>query len=75
MELSKKKYVFVKIGNKNLKNDKNCPIRAVYNIVDEGNFPYKNDIDNTYYLCMDNCLSCPSINICNNCDLKYKLKV
>jgi len=35
---------------------------------------YKNDNDNTYYLCMDNCLSCPSINICNNCDLKYKLK-
>ena len=38
----------IKYINKNLKNDKNCPIRAVYNIVDEGNFPYKNDIDNNF---------------------------
>ena len=35
---------------------------------------YKNDNDNTYYLCMDNCLSCASKDECNGCDLKYKLK-
>ena len=34
---------------------------------------YKNEEDNTYYLCMENCLSCTSGNTCNSCDLKYKL--
>jgi hypothetical protein len=35
---------------------------------------YKNEEDNTYYLCMDNCLSCTNKDECNGCDLKYNLK-
>jgi hypothetical protein len=35
---------------------------------------YKNEEDNTYYLCMDNCLSCSNKDECNGCDLKYNLK-
>ena len=34
---------------------------------------YKNETDNTFYLCMDNCLACSSKDKCDNCDLKYKL--
>ena len=34
---------------------------------------YQNMNDNTYYLCLDNCLSCTSGDQCNTCDPKYKL--
>ena len=36
---------------------------------------YKNSEDNTYYLCMENCLTCTSGDKCNSCDLKYKLSI
>ena len=34
---------------------------------------YKNEDDNTYYLCPDNCLSCSARGQCNNCNDMYKL--
>ena len=62
---------FILIGSK---EDDNNPI-----ICDDENreLPnyYKNENDNTYYLCMDNCLNCNDKNTCNNCDLKYKLNL
>ena len=38
-----------------------------------GNY-YKNEEDNTYYLCPDNCLSCSDKNKCNYCEPMYHLK-
>ena len=49
----------------------NNPIYCVQNI-DLGKY-YKNDEDNTYYLCSDNCLSCSAKDHCNSCDSMYKL--
>ena len=59
---------YVLIGSK--ENDNN-PIICVQN-PNLDNY-YKNQNDDIYYLCMDNCLTCSSGDTCNNCDLKYKL--
>ena len=36
---------------------------------------YKNENDNTFYLCEDNCLKCNSKNECNVCDPRYRLNL
>ena len=36
---------------------------------------YKNKNDNTFYLCIDNCLKCNSTNDCIICDSGYKLTI
>ena len=59
---------YVLIGSK--ENDNNPIICSENNNLD--NY-YKNENDDTYYLCMDNCLTCSSGDKCNNCDVKYKL--
>ena len=59
---------YVLVGSK--ENDNNPIICSENNNLD--NY-YKNENDDTYYLCMDNCLTCSSGDECNNCDLKYKL--
>ena len=59
---------YILIGTKEGDNN---PIYCVQNI-DLGKY-YKNDEDNTYYLCSDNCLSCSAKDHCNSCDSMYKL--
>ena len=59
---------YILIGTKEGDNN---PIYCVENS-DLGKY-YKNDEDNTYYLCSDNCLSCSAKDHCNSCDSMYKL--
>ena len=56
------------IGSK--EGDEN-PIYCMQNI-DLGRY-YKNEEENAYYLCSDNCLSCSGKDQCNNCESMYKL--
>ena len=60
---------YILIGFK--EGDEN-PIYCIQNI-DLGKY-YKNENENTYYLCSDNCISCSTKDHCNNCEEMYKLK-
>ena len=69
------KKCFICIDNYTLvgfKEGDDNPIYCLQNS-DLGNY-YKNEDDNTYYLCPDNCLSCSNKQQCNYCDSMYKLK-
>ena len=69
------KKCFICIDNYTLvgfKEGDDNPIYCLQNS-DLGNY-YKNEDDNTYYLCPDNCLSCSNKQQCNYCGSMYKLK-
>ena len=48
------------------------PIKCM-KISELGDNYYKNDEENTYYLCADNCLSCSGKDQCDNCGEMFKL--